>query len=97
MHPVCAAVPQERHIADLDGDVTGPGYSFRILFESATTITVTQAELPGFLELCVDVNGVPWVIGRWKAPGLLADIARAATTAGTPGPSVPPADTPPAV
>ena len=58
---------------------------------------VSQVELPGFLELCVDVNGVPWVIGRRKAPGLLADIARAATTAGTPGPSVPPADTPPAV
>ena len=59
--------------------------------------TVTQAELPGFLELCVDVNGVPWVIARRKAPGLLADIARAATTAGTPGPSVPPAVPPPAV
>lgn len=34
--------------------------------------------LPGFLELCVDVNGAPWVIARRKAPGLLADVARLA-------------------
>jgi hypothetical protein len=33
-------------------------------------------ELPGFLEVCIDVNGVPWVIARRKAPGLLADIVR---------------------
>ena len=49
VHPVCAAVPQERHIADLDGDVTGPRYSFRIPFESTTTITVTQVELARLL------------------------------------------------
>jgi len=36
-----------------------------------------ETELPGFVELCVDVDGVPWVIARRKAPGLLADIARA--------------------
>jgi len=35
-----------------------------------------EVELPGFLELCADVNGVPWVVARRKAPGLLADIAR---------------------
>ena len=34
-------------------------------------------ELPGFLEACIDVNGVPWIIARRKAPGLLADIERA--------------------
>lgn len=36
-----------------------------------------QTELPGHLELVVDVNGAPWVIARRKAPGLLADIQRA--------------------
>lgn len=35
-----------------------------------------ETELPGFLEVCVDVNGVPWVLGRRKAPGFLADVAR---------------------
>jgi hypothetical protein len=35
-----------------------------------------EVELPGHLELVVDVNGAPWVIARRKAPGLLADIAR---------------------
>ena len=58
---------------------------------------VSQVELPGFLELCVDVNGVPWVIARRKAPGLLADIARAATAAGTVAPPVQPPSPPPAV
>ena len=56
--------------------------------------TVTQAELPGFLELCVDVNGVPWVIARRKAPGLLADIARAAASGFT-APAVSAAGNPP--
>lgn len=36
-----------------------------------------EVTLPGFIELCVDVNGVPWVVARRKAPGLLADIQRA--------------------
>lgn len=36
-----------------------------------------EVTLPGFLELCVDVNGVAWVVARRKAPGLLADIQRA--------------------
>jgi hypothetical protein len=38
-----------------------------------------ETDLPGFLEVCIDVNGVPWVIARRKAPGLLADIERAKT------------------
>jgi hypothetical protein len=46
-----------------------------------------QTELPGFLELCVDVNGAPWVIARRKAPGLLADIERA--QAAQPAPPTP--------
>lgn len=36
-----------------------------------------EVELPGHLELVVDVNGAPWVIARRKAPGLLADMQRA--------------------
>lgn len=36
-----------------------------------------ETELPGHIELVVDVNGAPWVIARRKAPGLLADIERA--------------------
>lgn len=35
-----------------------------------------EVELPGHLELVVDVNGAPWVIARRKAPGLLADMKR---------------------
>jgi hypothetical protein len=35
-----------------------------------------EVELPGFLELVVDVNGAPWVVARRKAPGLLTDIQR---------------------
>jgi hypothetical protein len=35
-----------------------------------------EVELPGHLELVVDVNGAPWVIARRKAPGLLADMQR---------------------
>lgn len=48
-----------------------------------------ETELPGHIELCVDVNGAPWVIARRKAPGLLADIRRtqAAQTAVTPTPT----------
>ena len=49
---------------------------------------VSQVELPGFLELCVDVNGVPWVVARRKAPGLLADIARVAAATPPPPPPV---------
>lgn len=49
-------------------------------------------ELPGFLEACIDVNGVPWVIARRKAPGLLADIARVQAAAPPAEPS--PAPTP---
>jgi hypothetical protein len=41
-------------------------------------------DLPGFIELCVDVNGVPWVVARRKAPGLLADIQRAQDAAAAP-------------
>ena len=58
---------------------------------------VSQVELPGFLELCVDVNGVPWVVARRKAPGLLADIARLAASTPTPAPPVTPPTPPPAV
>ena len=65
--------------------------------ETDSNGVVSQVELPGFLELCVDVNGVPWVVARRKAPGLLADIARAATAAGTVTPPAAPPDTPPAV
>src|SRR5579864_5420467 len=62
-------------------------------------------DLPGFLEICVDVNGAPWVLARRKAPGLLADIARQATSQATPQPQAapsapveqPPAEQPPAV
>lgn len=35
-----------------------------------------EVELPGFLELVVDVNGAEWVIARRKAPGLLTDMQR---------------------
>lgn len=65
----------------------------RQVFESSKETdangNVTPVELPGFLELCVDVNGAPWVIARRKAPGLLADIARVA--AAQPPPPPPPA------
>lgn len=47
-------------------------------------------ELPGFLEVCVDVEGATWVIARRKAPGLLADIERAkaaAAAASAPAPT----------
>lgn len=51
-------------------------------------------ELPGHLELCVDVNGAPWVIARRKAPGLIADMQRVKQqTAGT---TPPPEPAPPA-
>jgi hypothetical protein len=48
-----------------------------------------ETELPGHIELCVDVNGAPWVIARRKAPGLLADIKRtqAANQQPTPTPT----------
>jgi hypothetical protein len=50
-----------------------------------------QTDLPGFLELCVDVNGATWIVDRRKAPGLLADIERAKesqqTTTPTPTPT----------
>jgi hypothetical protein len=60
-------------------------------FEKDASGAYTQeTELPGFLEVCVDVNGVPWVIARRKAPGLLADIARAQTAS----PPVVPTPTP---
>jgi hypothetical protein len=36
-----------------------------------------EVELPGHIELCVDINGAPWVIARRKASGLLSDIERA--------------------
>ena len=48
-----------------------------------------EVTLPGFLELCVDVNGVPWVVARRKAPGLLADIQRANEQQSQPEPSQP--------
>jgi hypothetical protein len=65
--------------------------------ETDSNGVVSQVELPGFLELCVDVNGVPWVVARRKAPGLLADIARVATTAATPSAPVESPPQPPAV
>ena len=57
--------------------------------ETDSNGVVSQVELPGFLELCVDVNGAPWVIARRKAPGLLADIARVAAAAPPPPPPPP--------
>ena len=57
--------------------------------ETDSAGNVSQVELPGFLELCVDVNGAPWVIARRKAPGLLADIARDAAAAPPPPPPPP--------
>ena len=57
--------------------------------ETDSAGNVSQVELPGFLELCVDVNGAPWVIARRKAPGLLADIARVAAAAPPPPPPPP--------
>lgn len=36
-----------------------------------------KTELPGHIELVVDVDGAPWVLARRKAPGLFADIERA--------------------
>jgi hypothetical protein len=47
--------------------------------DAAGAYTVAT-ELPGFLEFCVDVDGVPVILHRIKAPGLLADIARAKQT-----------------
>ena len=65
--------------------------------ETDSNGVVSQVELPGFLELCVDVNGVPWVVARRKAPGLLADLARLAAAAPPPAPPVTPPSPPPAV
>lgn len=45
--------------------------------QDASGAYTREQELPGHLELCVDIDGVPWVIARRKAPGLLADIERA--------------------
>jgi hypothetical protein len=60
-------------------------------FEQDASGAYNQAtELPGFLEVCVDVEGVPWVIARRKAPGLLADIERLKTA----NPPVVPTPTP---
>lgn len=39
--------------------------------------TVTEAELPGFVEVGVEVNGARIKLARIKAGGFLADVERA--------------------
>ena len=54
--------------------------------QSASGAYDVLTELPGFLEFCVDVEGVPVILHRIKAPGLLADIARAKASPSEPTP-----------
>lgn len=64
-----------------DALATGLTLSMRQVTESSVETDAAgnkyTQELPGFLELGVEVDGAWWTVARRKAPGFLADIERA--------------------